>query len=891
MASENEFGTNVPHMGCNPIHETAAHPANSFLRFVKSDIEQTITDCFEQQVRKYPNRIAVKTHSDAITYSYINKLSNRIAHAVLEERGEGEEPVALLFEKGSSMVAAILAVLKAGKFYLALDRIYPAARNLYMLEDSRTRLIVTDTQNYQLSREWIDQGGSVINIDDLHDSSTENVAIKLSPDTLAYIFYTSGSTGPPKGVVDNHRNVLHNIMRYTNTLHICPEDRLTLLQSFCFSGSVSSLFGGLLNGAAVCLFNLHKKGMDNLADWLDSEGITIYHSVPSIFQHLMAKSARFPELRVIRLEGDQVSKQHVELYKKNFNADSILVNGLGATETGLTRQYFINPETEIPGSVVPIGYEVEDMEVLLLDDNGNEVETGKIGEIVVKSRYLAQGYWRKPDLTQAAFKEDPRDKSMRFYCTGDMGRFLPDGCLEYLGRKDFQVKIRGQWVEIEAIENALKHLVGIRDAVIVARDDRFGDKHLLAYLVPTKRPAPSIRSLRHTVEEQFPEHMVPSRFIIIDELPLTPNGKVDRKALPEPDIEHADIGEARVGPRTPMEELLARIWCEVLGLKQVGVHDNFFEMGGHSLRATKAVSGMEKITDKDLAPAILSQYPTIAGLAEYLSRENGRPQEAVQDFYTLYPIKTSGTGVPFFWIHSQMISFLPKYLGQDQPLYAIIAQGVDGKRVRYKTMKEITAHYLQEIRAVQPSGPYFLGGFCWGAKYAFDIAQQLHRSGEDVGLLFVVEPSLSPAPSNQTFIDKLYHRLSKHRRNLERLSVSGKTWYVSRKLGFAQIVYEAHLLTGRPMSPSLSVDYALHVIDKASRNYVQETYAREIVLIQAEESIHSVDADWSNLAEGGINVHVAQGAQHMDLLHEPGAKTWAEWLNTYLRKAQAKYSG
>ena len=591
-------------------------PVNDFRRFLKEDIEQSIPERFDQQVRLYPDRIAVKNRYDAITYRSINNISNRITRAILEERGGGEEPVALLLEKGASMVAAILAVLKAGKFYLALDSKYPAARNLYMLEDSQARLILTDTQNYQLSMEWIAQGRNVINIDDLPPGfSIENVSLNLSPDALAYIFYTSGSTGSPKGVVDSHRNVLHNIMRYTNTLHICPEDRLTLLQSFCFSGSVSSLFGALLNGAAVCLFNLHEEGIDNLASWLVREGVTIYHSVPIVFERLMAQAPRFPGLRLIRLEGDQVSKKHVERYKENFSNDCILVNGLGATETGLSRQYFINTETVIPASVVPIGYAVEDMEVILIDDNGDEVEAGNIGEIAVKSQYLAKGYWRKPDLTLAAFKEDPQNRAVRIYCTGDVGRFLPDRCLEYLGRKDFHVKIRGQWAEIEGIEDALKHLAGIRDAVVMAREDGFGDKHLVAYLVPDRMPYPSISSLRQAVGKQFPEHMVPSRYMIIDELPITQDGKLDRLALPAPDNLRHELDTKFAAPHTPTEKILAEIWKEVLNIEQVGIHDDFLELGGDSIMAWQIILRIRNAFNVEIIVRDIFEQPTIAGQA------------------------------------------------------------------------------------------------------------------------------------------------------------------------------------------------------------------------------------------------------------------------------------
>lgn len=373
-------------------------------------------------------------------------------------------------------------------------------------------------------------------------------------------------------------------------------------------------------------------------------------------------------------------------------------------------------------------------------------------------------------------------------------------------------------------------------------------------------------------------------------------GKTDPAAqgnLRAPGSEHHKLDESCAGTRTPTEELVTGILCEVLRRKQIGIHDNFFELGGHSLLAIQVISRLRKVTEKEFPLVPLFQYPTAAGLAGYLDRENGRPHPALQDFYTLYPIQTSGTRPPFFWIHSQMIDFLPKYLGQDQPLYALIAQGVDGKRTRYKTMKEIAAHYLREIRTVQPAGPYFLGGFCWGTTYAFEIARQLLGEGEAVGLLLFVEPSLSYAHSDRTSMNKSKFRLSRHRKKLAQLPMSGKIKYVlqilSTRLRLNRILSEVHLITHRPMSPSLSIQYALDIIRQASRDFVQKTYPKEIIVIQAETGHYPVDSDWSTLAEGGVKVHVAHGATHMDLLQEPGAGYWAEWLNLYLRKAQATY--
>lgn len=476
------------------------HPTNAFIEFKKEEIEQSLPQRFEQQVSQYPDRIAVKSRSQEFTYTALNQAANRVARAILAQRGEGEEPIALLLEHDAPMIAAILGVLKAGKIYVPLDPSYPQARAAYILEDSQPGLIVTNNRHLSLVSDLDRNMRQLINIDEINSTlSTENLNLSILPDTLAYILYTSGSTGQPKGVVQNHRNVLHDARQYTNTLHICPDDRMTLLYSCSVNGSVRGIFGALFNGAALYPLDIKKEGLVNLADLLIQEEITFYHSVPTVFRHFintLTGKEKFPKLRLIRFGGERVLARDVELYKKHFSEDCLLYTGMGATETGHIRQYFIDKKTQIAGSIVPTGYAVEDIEVLLLNDAGEEIGFNRVGEIALKSRYLSPGYWRKPDLTQAVFLSAPAGGSERIYLTGDLGRMRPDGCLEYLGRKDFQVKVRGYRIEVAEIEMALLEVPGIKEAVVVAREDKLGENRLVAYIVPNQAQASKIGNRR-----------------------------------------------------------------------------------------------------------------------------------------------------------------------------------------------------------------------------------------------------------------------------------------------------------------------------------------------------------------------------------------------------------
>src|SRR5215208_3805221 len=553
---------------------------NAFIRFEKKETEQSIPQRFEQQVSRYPDRLAVKSRNHQLSYAALNKAANRMARALLAQRGEGAESIVLLLGHDASMIAAILGVLKAGKVYVPLDPSFPYARNAYILEDSQAGLIVTNNENRSLAESLSENRHPLIDIDEIEATlSDENVDLPISADHLANIIYTSGSTGQPKGVVQNHRNLLHVAMRYTNGLRIGAEDRLTLLQSYSVAGSVSNMLGALLNGASLFPFNVKEEGLIELADLLSEEGITVYHSVPTVFRQFantLTGKEEFPELRLVRLGGEPVSAEDFRLYKRYFPSDSIFVNSYGASEAASVLRYGVDKDTEISGAMVPVGYPLGDVEILVLDDEGAAVESNQVGEIAIKSRYTSPGYWRRPDLTRAAFTTDPQDEDERIYRTGDLGYRQPDGCLVVTGRNDFRVKIRGFRIEVAEIELALRGLTKIKEAAVVAHENQRGEQQLVAYVVPESEQVPTTSELRDFLRDKLPDYMVPSAFVVLETLPLTPNGKLDRLALPAPSLTRPELDTNFVAPRNALEERLVEIFEEVLGLERVGVHDDFF---------------------------------------------------------------------------------------------------------------------------------------------------------------------------------------------------------------------------------------------------------------------------------------------------------------------------
>jgi amino acid adenylation domain-containing protein len=594
-------------------------PTNIFIPFTEAETEQSLPSRFEQQVGRYPQRLAVMAHQTGLTYMALDQAANRVAQAILARHGAEPAPVALLLGHGTPVIAAMLGVLKAGKICVPLDPQAPQDRLRYILSDSRAALLVAEERHHAVASALARSGCAVSPFEELvARGAAATPGVPLAPDNLAYLLYTSGSTGRPKGVAKSHRSVLHEIRRLTNAFHLSADDRHTLLRSVSSNGAIQDIYDGLLNGGAVCLFRLEREGVGGLAPWLCQHEITIYRSAATVFRafvQTLTEPAPFPGLRLIQPGGEPLSAQDVALYQRNFSPDCLLVNCLGLTETGPVCMYFMHKAGPIPDCPVPVGYPVEDTEILLLDETGKEVVARDSGEIVVKSRFLAAGYWGMPEATRAAFLPDRAGGNSRLFRTNDLGRRLSDGCLVHLGRKDLQVKVRGQRVEVAEVEGALLGLNGVQEAVVMTREARPGEHRLVAYLAAPHSPRPSITALRHALAAMLPEVMIPSVFVWLDALPRLPGSKIDRLALPPPDSARPALTTPFVAPRTPVEDLLARLWAELLGLDEVGMHDNFFDLGGHSLLVTQLMSRLRDAFQVELPLERLFETSTVATLA------------------------------------------------------------------------------------------------------------------------------------------------------------------------------------------------------------------------------------------------------------------------------------
>jgi amino acid adenylation domain-containing protein len=720
---------------------SAVRPANPFITFEPEEVEQSIPRRFEQQVARGPERVAVQSERGTWTYAALNQAANRVAHALGGADVDGAR-VALLLDQDAPMLAGILGVLKAGGAYVPLDPTHPGERLAHILGDALVSALLTSKRNLALAAGLAGGGMRIFVIEDLLGRpDAAEFGSPASPDHVAYILYTSGSTGQPKGVVQNHRNVLHFIRAYTNNLRICSEDRLTLIPSYSVDAAVMDIFGALLNGATLCPMDIRDVGLRGLCERLTEERISIYHSTPTLYRHFvqaLADGPAVPAVRLVVLGGEEVRREDVESYRSRFAPHCLFVNGFGPTESTVSLQYFVDKSAVVDRRSVPIGSPVAETGVLLLSRDGRPAQV--YGEIAIRSPYLALGYWRRPDLTRAAFLPDPAGGADRIYRTGDMGRLLPDGSIEFCGRRDRQVKIQGFRVELAEIEAALTQHPAVREAAATVCETEDGAQRVNVHWVAAGDPGPAPAALRAFLRERLPAHMIPSALLRVDALPLTPSGKLDRTALLALCEAEQPGREGAVGPRTPLEAQLVRIWEDLLKVRPVGIRDDFFALGGHSLLAARMVDAVERTMGRRLPLTTLLAGATVEDLARALAERESQP--APCRFTLLHP---GGRRLPFFFLHGDRqgggayCASLARYVGPDRPFYALHPHGLDGGAVPV-TIEAMAEDHLSTLRAARARGPYLLGGYCNGALVAFEMARRLVAAGEQVDLLALLDP-------------------------------------------------------------------------------------------------------------------------------------------------------
>jgi amino acid adenylation domain-containing protein len=867
--------------------------------------DQTLVQLFVEQVERTPEGIAYICEGERLSYRELNRRANQVAH-YLQTLGVGPEVVVgLCLERSLEMVIGLLGIIKAGGAYLPLDPTYPAQRLTFMLADAGVQVLLTQEQ---LVDKLPGSAATLVRIDTdwpaIARQSFENPVNNLLPDQPAYVIYTSGSTGDPKGVLGLHRATTNRCAWMWSAYPFQAGEVCCHKTTLSFVDSVWEIFGPLLQGIPTLLIpDPAAKDPPQLIQLLTDSQVSRLVLVPSLLQALLETephlSKRLPRLKYWITSGEALSPA---LYHQFQSAmpQACLLNLYGSSEVAADATWFEPGQGELL-SPIPIGRPVANTQVYILDCHLHPTPIGVAGELHIGGIGLARGYLQRPELTAERFIPNPfsLQAGERLYKTGDLARYRPDGNIEFLGRLDHQLKIRGFRIEPGEVEAVLAQHPGVRQAAVAASDptgDAF-EQRLVAYVV-VDQSVETIRSeLRNFLREKLPEYMIPSSFIRLEALPLTPSGKINRRALPASDQAHLKLPDPFMPPGDALELKLARLWEEVLAVKPIGIRDNFFELGGHSLLAIRLFARIEQVFGQTLPPASLFQASTIERLADLL-----RPAEPTP-YSPLVMIQPGGSRPPFFWAHAiggHVLSYrnLAHYLGQNQPVYGLQAHGLNGKEAPHTQLQSMAADYLEAIRALQPQGPYFLGGLSFGGLIAFEMAQQLYVQQEQIALLALFDtyaPSYLGAAS-RTVRYKLYHFLQRvdfHLGNLLYFKPQDKQIYLRERLKVIQQRLRQHfprfqLQAAEPTLPA-SVRQVQEANSQAIRSYVAQPYPGRITLFRARRQPPRYPRDpylgWGELAGGGIEIHEVPG-YHISLIGEPHVRILAEKLKACLQRDQ-----
>jgi amino acid adenylation domain-containing protein/FkbH-like protein len=894
-------------------------------RQIVVDWNRTSTDCerssglatlFERQVAKTPRAVAISYGEQKFTYRELNERANQLAH-YLTSYGVGvDAPVAVCMKRSLDMVVSILAIVKAGGGYVPLDPDYPAERLVFMAQDSGAALIITHhallsrlpgaTQRISLDTDW----------ELVARQSRENPVSVNKGDDLAYLMYTSGSTGQPKGVAVPHRGIIR-LVRNTNYIRFEASDRVAHVSNVSFDAATFEMWGALLNGAKLVVI-----GSDILlspADFareLKQRKITAMFLTAAMFNQMVAEAPEaFKGLRTLIAGGEALDPESVRTLLRNHPPERLL-NGYGPTEnTTFTCCHWIQSLPD-EATNVPIGKPIANTTVYILDANRNPVPIGVAGELYTGGDGLARGYWHRPELTATKFVENPfkeHDPSPVLYRTGDLTRYLPNGEVEFVGRIDEQVKVRGFRIELGEIESVLRKHPGVRDCVARVWGSNAHKKTIVAYVVPSRSSVPSVTELRGFLREHVPDYMLPSAFVSLEQLPVTANGKVNRAALPAPDQARPELSDSYCAPRDDIETKLAGIWEKVLGVSPVGIYDRFFDLGGHSLLAVKLVAQIEKAFARKLKLATIFQAQTIDELALILREEI--KESAVTASSALVAIQPRGTKPPLFLVHGAGGGMfwgymnLSRHLGTEQPVYAFRSRALDG-RAEFERLEEMAADYVRDLKALQPKGPYHLGGYCFGGNVAFEMARQLEASGDTVALLLML--NCAPPNSSYTNFKKNLAWGARFAKNLVYWGRYFSQWTESQRREFFQWKlkrWKARIMPERAaeaepgavdvgdmvdlssFSPEERTAWEAHI--RGMLRYRPGQFSGRVELIRSPGHplwcSFAEDYGWRELAKGGVGICRVAGA-HEKILEEPCVQEVARCVQRVLENTLQKES-
>ncbi len=833
---------------------------------------ETIHHFIEKIATTFPNRKAVVCQGKSITYAELNTQADKIANVLLRNEIKPSSPVGLYTNRSLEMIIGMLGILKSGAAYLPLDPEYPKERIDFILKDANVDFVFCQKE---LKNQLSETATKIFILEEIieKDLSAPSIKSTAQAEDLAYIIYTSGSTGQPKGVPISHRNLIHSTSARFDFFEHQP-DAFLLLSSFSFDSSVAGIFWTLCSGGTLVLPPRRiEQNIQSLAQTIQDNKITHTLLLPSLYNLLLEYTSTqdLLSLKTVMVAGEACPANLIlKHYQKIPNV--ALVNEYGPTEgTVWSTAHPIVPEDSF-GSV-PIGRPIPNMENYILDEHLQPVPVGAIGELYIGGKGIAKGYWQRPELTKARFLPHPfkQTKNATIYKTGDLAKFRKNGLIDFLGRADHQVKIRGHRIEPDEIKAVLEKMESIKEAIVTVQTNQMHQR-LVAYL--TMNFPQEITVLRAELKTVFPDYMIPAAFVQLADFPKLPNGKIDLKNLPAPDKKDLADKDKFIAPETDLEKQLASIWESVLKISPIGIHDNFFEIGGDSIQSIQVIAKAQK-AGIEFAPNQLFEHQTIGELAKFLNKKNTPEEEEQGNWSSLVALNKQGSKPPLFCIHSggaHVFFYQPlaQHLSPEQPLYALQPMGLDGKETLHSSIEEMAQYYIQEMKKVQPAGPYHLLGTCFSNAVGLEMAKQLEANGDVVALLIIVD-------SGPQYLLGATARGEKKTASRFAKMIKEKDWKgIQKKFRNRFIRAKQKALAPLENEQERNLRLTIQNLNQLYHYYSWTPFEGEITFIRSTEFAQRKDKNihieqWKKLANGGLDIHVVEG-HHTTLFAEPEVK-------------------
>jgi amino acid adenylation domain-containing protein len=858
-----------------------------------------VHELFEEQVARDPDAVAVVCRGRQLTYRELNHRANQVGRYI-RKRGVGPGSlVGVCLERSLEMVIALLGVWKAGGAYIPLDPAYPRDRLSFMVADTGMKVLLTDNKCRSLFPSVWD---NAVRLDSdwplIAQEDAGNLPATAVPSNLAYVMYTSGSTGQPKGAMIQHRGLVNYLCWAIKTYAVEGKGSVPVHSSIAFDSTVASLYPPLLTGGQIELLP-EDVGAQNLLAALrqvkNRSKVVITPAHLELLNQQLSPEEMAGMTKVLVIAGEALPAERLSKWR-DFAPATRLFNEYGPTEATVGCCAYEVQAGDPRNGPVPIGRPIANAQLHVLDTELNPVPPGVMGELYIGGAGVGHGYLNKPVLTSERFLGDPFSgrSGARLYKTGDLARHRKDGVLEFLGRADHQVKVRGFRIELGEIEITLAGHPGVQSCTVLAREDTPGNKQLVAYLVARESESVDAERLKKFLKQLLPDYMVPAYFVFLDSFPLTQNGKIDRKALPAPSYKDTPAAKEFHAPRTETEKKLAAIWMGLLKVESIGIHDNFFDLGGDSLLAIRVTLQIREVFGAVLSMHTFFPSATIAGLAKALEAHE---QSSDRLTYAV-AVQHKGNEAPFFWIGPRARGrSLSDQLGSNQPFFGLGFEPhvVDQLKAPYR-MEVIANDLVLALREKQPQGPYSLGGYCVSAVVAYEVARQLTMQGQDVDLLVLFEP-LNPFQSAKvrfvTGLRRVTFRVGFRFAELSRLGVGEFPEYMRNrwkglKSLFTDMVWRlsARSKFVKPQFRSPDLDKILFF---AASAYEPEPLACPTVIFRCKDwpmlSAGDPYFGWRELLTGRSETHEIPG-DHAGIFHEPNVKILADKLRVCLRSAR-----